>query len=75
MNLWTQWEELREKGRCTERVTWKFPIPYVRQTGNGNSLCDSGNSNRGPATGGGWGGEGDGRQGTWVCPRLILVHV
>ena len=48
----------------------------TRETdGNGNSLCDSGNSNRGPATGGGWGGEGDGRQGTWVCLWLILVHV
>ena len=24
---------------------------------------------------GGWGGEGAGREGTWVCLWLILVHV
>ena len=29
------------------RVTWKLTIPYVKHTGNGNLLYDSGNSNRG----------------------------
>ena len=26
--LWTQWG--KERVRCTERVTWKFIIPYVK---------------------------------------------
>ena len=26
----TWWEERREKGRCMERVTWKFSMPYVK---------------------------------------------
>ena len=50
-DLWTRWEERREKGRCVERVTQNFTIPYVKQIANGNLLCDSGNSNRGSATG------------------------
>ena len=29
-NLWTKWEERREKGRCMERVTQKFTIQYNR---------------------------------------------
>ena len=38
--------------------TWKLPLPYVKQTGNGNLLYGSGNSNRGSASprGVGWGG-------------------
>ena len=46
-DLWTRWEERREKGRCMERVTHKFTIPYVKQVANGNLLYGSGNSNRG----------------------------
>ena len=29
-DLWTQWEERREKGRCMEKIIWKFIIPYVK---------------------------------------------
>ena len=36
-----------ERVRCTERVTWKLTLPYVKQTANGNLLYGSGNSNRG----------------------------
>ena len=36
--------------RCMERVTWKFTVPNVKYTANGNSLYDSGNSNRGSVT-------------------------
>ena len=45
-----------------ERVTWKFTIPYIKQIANGNLLYDSGNSNRGSATGRlvGWGGRWEG---------------
>ena len=28
----------RERVRCMERVTWKFTIPYVKQTADGNVL-------------------------------------
>ena len=35
-------------------------MPCVRYIANRNLLCDSGNSDRGSATGGG--GEGDGRE-------------
>ena len=50
-DLWTRWEERREKGRCTDRVTQKFTIPYVKQIANGNLLYDLGNSNTFSATG------------------------
>ena len=36
-----------ERMRCTERVTWKLTLPYVKQITNGNLLFGSGNSNRG----------------------------
>ena len=36
-----------ERVRCMERVTWKLTLPYVKSIANGNSLYDSGNSNRG----------------------------
>ena len=39
-----------ERVTCTERVTWKFTIPYVKQIPNGNLLFDSGNANRGSVT-------------------------
>ena len=29
-DLWTWGDRRREKGRCMERVTWKFKIPYVK---------------------------------------------
>ena len=29
-----------------ERVTWKLPLPYVKEMVNGNLLYGSGNSNR-----------------------------
>ena len=35
-----------ERMRCTERVTWKLTLPYVKQIANRNLLYDSGNSNR-----------------------------
>ena len=53
-----------------ERVTEKSTKPCVKQTTDGTFLCDSGNS-KGLCDR--WGGEGDGRQGTWVCLGLILV--
>ena len=34
----------------TQRVTWKFTVPYVKQIANGNLLYDSGNSNRASVT-------------------------
>ena len=36
-----------ERVRCTERVTWKLKLPYVKQIANRNLLYGSGNSNRG----------------------------
>ena len=51
MDLRTWREGRREKVRCMERRTWKFTIPYAKQTANGNLLCDSGNSDRGSVTG------------------------
>ena len=63
--------------RCTERVTWKLTLPYVKQTANGNLLYGSGNSNRvsvstergemGREMGGRFKGEG-----IYVC--LWLIH-
>ena len=41
----------REKGKCMERVTWKFTLSYVKQIANGNLLCVSGSLNRGSVTG------------------------
>ena len=35
-----------ERVRCTERVTWRLTLPYVKQIANGNLLYGSGNSNR-----------------------------
>ena len=35
-----------ERVRCMERVTWKFALPYVKQTATRNLLYASGNSNR-----------------------------
>ena len=35
-----------ERMRCTERVTWKHTLLYVKQIANGNLLYGSGNSNR-----------------------------
>ena len=63
-----------------ETVTWKFTIPYVKQTANGNLLYDSGNSNSDFVTiwKGGMGREMGGRfrrEGTWVDLWLILVAV
>ena len=37
----------KERVGCTERVTWKHTLPYVKQRANGNLLYDSGNSNWG----------------------------
>ena len=34
------WEGRRERVRCMERVTWKFTVPNVKYTANGNSLYD-----------------------------------
>jgi len=34
-----------ERVRCTERVTWKLTLPYVKQTANTNLLYGSENSN------------------------------
>ena len=58
-----------------ERVAQKFTIPCVKQMANGNLLCDSGSSTRGSATGRRVDREGDGREGTWVYLRLIIVDV
>ena len=52
-------------------------MPCVRYIANRNLLCDSGNSDRGSATGGvgrEMGGR-SGREGTWVYLWLILVDV
>ena len=35
----------KERLRCMERVTGKLTLPYVKQTADGNLLCDSENSN------------------------------
>ena len=45
-------EGRKEKGRCMDRVTWKFTITYVKLIASGNLLYDSGTSNRGSVTGG-----------------------
>ena len=37
-DLRTCGEGRRERVRCMERVTWKFTIPYVKQTADGNVL-------------------------------------
>ena len=39
--------EREERVRCTERVTWKLILPYVKYTASGNLQYVSGNSNRG----------------------------
>ena len=46
------------QGRCTEgegemygNSNTEIYKPYIKQTANGNFLCDSGNSNGGSATG------------------------
>ena len=49
-DLWTKWKERREEGRCMDRVTKKFTIPFIKQIGNGNLLYDSGNPHRGSVT-------------------------
>ena len=51
-----------ERVSCMGRVTWKCTLPLVKQTANGNSLCGSGNSNRGSVSprGVGWGGRWEG---------------
>ena len=40
----------RDRVRRTQRAIWKPTIPHVKQTANGNLLCDPGDSNRGPVT-------------------------
>ena len=56
-----------ERVRCTERVTWKLTMPYVKQTANRNLLYGSENSNgalyqtRGVGWGGRWEGGSKGR--------------
>ena len=40
----------KERGGCTERVTWKLTLPYAKYIANGNLLFDSGNSNQGSGT-------------------------
>ena len=35
-----------ERVRCTERVTWKLTLPYVKYIANRKLLYGSGNSNR-----------------------------
>ena len=65
-----------ERVRCTERVTWKLTLPYIKQIANGNLLYDSGNSvfcvNLEV-----WDGEGDRREiqkGGDIC-NFCLIHV
>ena len=48
-DLWTRWEERREKGRCTERVTETYNI-MCKTDSQWELLYDSGNSNRGSVT-------------------------
>ena len=51
-----------ERVKCTDRVTWKLILPYVKEIANGNLLCDS-ELNQGLCINlEGWGGEGDGRE-------------
>ena len=40
-----------EEGEMYGESNIEISIPYVKQIANGNLLCDSGNSNRGSATG------------------------
>ena len=40
----------RDRVRRTQRAIWKPTIPHVKQTANGNLLCDPGDSNGGPVT-------------------------
>ena len=66
--------------KCTERVTWKFILPYIKKIANRNLLCGSGNSNRGSVSTykGGMGREIGGRfkrEGIYVCPWMIHVKV
>ena len=35
-----------ERVSCTERVTWKLILPYVKEIANRNLLYGSGNTNR-----------------------------
>ena len=32
----------KERVRCMERVSWKLPLPYVKQIANGNLLVSQG---------------------------------
>ena len=69
--------------RCTERVTWKLTLPYVKQIANGNLLYSSGNVNGAGEWGSGfcinlegWDGKRDGREfqkGGDIC-ILVLIH-
>ena len=60
-----------ESVRCVERVTWKFTLPYVKQTASGNFFVSEilwGNIMFQETQTGtcinleGWDGEGDGRE-------------
>ena len=66
--------------KCTERVTWKLILPYIKKIANRNLLCGSGNSNRGTVSTykGGMGREIGGRfkrEGIYVYLWLIHVEV
>ena len=67
-----------ERVRCTERVTWKLTLPYVKYIANGNLLYVSGNTNRGSVSTqrGGMGKDmGGSFKSEGICVYLWLIHV
>ena len=69
-------QRTRAEGR-KQTVAGKHRLPHLRQTGNGNVLCDAGNSNLGSVTTWGCervgGGKSFRREGTYIY--LWLIHV
>ena len=66
-----------ERVRCMERVTWKRPLPYVKQIANGNVLMSQGTQTGFCINLEGWdgGGRGEGgSRGRGHMYNLWLIH-
>ena len=61
--------------RCTERVTWKLTLPYVKQIANGNLLYSSGNVNGAGEWGSGFCINLEGWDGEGVSKVYIYVYI